>query len=60
MIKYMLDTNIVIYVIKRKPIELLEVFNRHTYQMAISSITLAGLRVKPKNSCQRIRLTGVS
>jgi tRNA(fMet)-specific endonuclease VapC len=43
MIKYMLDTNIVIYVIKRKPIELLEVFNRHTYQMAISSITLAEL-----------------
>jgi tRNA(fMet)-specific endonuclease VapC len=43
MIKYMLDTNIVIYVIKRKPIELLQVFNRHTYQMAISSITLAEL-----------------
>ncbi|MBL7005069.1 MAG: tRNA(fMet)-specific endonuclease VapC [Gammaproteobacteria bacterium] len=43
MIKYMLDTNIVIYIIKRRPIELLEVFNRHTGQLCISSITLAEL-----------------
>ena len=43
MLKYMLDTSIVIYVIKRRPIELLEVFNRHTGQMCISSITLAEL-----------------
>jgi tRNA(fMet)-specific endonuclease VapC len=39
----MLDTNIVIYVIKRRPIELLAVFNRHAGQMCISSITLAEL-----------------
>ena len=43
MLRYMLDTNIVIYVIKRRPIELLEVFNRHVGQMCISSITLAEL-----------------
>ena len=43
MLKYMLDTNIVIYVIKRRPVELLEVFNRHAGQMFISSITLAEL-----------------
>ncbi len=43
MLKYMLDTSIVIYVIKRRPIEVLEVFNRHTGQMCISSITLAEL-----------------
>ena len=43
MLKYMLDTNIVIYVIKRRPVELLEVFNRHAGQMCISSITLAEL-----------------
>jgi len=43
MLKYMLDTNIVIYVIKRRPIEVLAVFNRHTGQMCISSITLAEL-----------------
>ena len=43
MISYLLDTNIVIYVIKRRPIEALEVFNQHTNRMAISSITLAEL-----------------
>ncbi len=37
------DTNIVIYVIKRKPVAVLEVFNRHAGQMCISSITLAEL-----------------
>ena len=43
LIKYMLDTNIVIYVIKRRPIEVLDIFNRHVGQMCISSITLAEL-----------------
>ncbi|MES9855344.1 MAG: tRNA(fMet)-specific endonuclease VapC [Sedimenticola sp.] len=43
MLKYMLDTNIVIYVIKRRPVQALGVFNRHTGQMCISSITLAEL-----------------
>jgi tRNA(fMet)-specific endonuclease VapC len=39
----MLDTNIVIYVIKRRPVEVLSTFNRHADQMSISSITLAEL-----------------
>lgn len=43
MIKFMLDTNIAIYVIKRKPKHLLAVFNRHAGRMSISSITLAEL-----------------
>ncbi|MCF6264282.1 MAG: tRNA(fMet)-specific endonuclease VapC [Xanthomonadales bacterium] len=43
MLKYMLDTNIAIYVIKRRPIEMLEIFNQHTGQLCISSITLAEL-----------------
>lgn len=43
MLKYMLDTNIVIYVIKRRPEELLDTFNSHAGQMCISSITLAEL-----------------
>lgn len=43
MIRYLLDTNIVIYVIKRRPREALEVFNRHHGHMAISAITLAEL-----------------
>jgi tRNA(fMet)-specific endonuclease VapC len=43
MLKYMLDTNIAIYVIKRRPVGALEVFNRHAGQLCISSITLAEL-----------------
>ena len=43
MLKYMLDTNIAIYVIKRKPLEVLEVFNKHAGELCISSITMAEL-----------------
>ncbi len=43
MLKYLLDTNIVIYVMKRRPIEVLEVFNLNVNRMAISTITLAEL-----------------
>jgi len=43
MLKYMLDTNIVIYVIKRRPAALLDIFNEHVGHMSISSITLAEL-----------------
>ena len=43
MLKYLLDTNIVIYVIKRRPPEALEIFNRHHGHMAISTVTLAEL-----------------
>ena len=41
MLKYLLDTNIVIYVLKRRPKEVLEIFNRNASRMAISSITLS-------------------
>ena len=43
MLKYMLDTNIAIYVIKRRPIDALNAFNRYAGQLCISSITLAEL-----------------
>ncbi|PTN08430.1 type II toxin-antitoxin system tRNA(fMet)-specific endonuclease VapC [Nitrosomonas aestuarii] len=43
MLKFMFDTSIVIYVIKRRPVEILETFNRHVGQMCISSITLTEL-----------------
>jgi tRNA(fMet)-specific endonuclease VapC len=43
MLKYLLDTNIVIYVIKQRPLAVLDIFNRHHGRMAISSITLAEL-----------------
>ena len=43
MLKYLLDTNIVIYVIKRRPVEALASFNRHVGELAISAITLSEL-----------------
>jgi tRNA(fMet)-specific endonuclease VapC len=42
-IRYLLDTNIVIYVIKKRPVEVLQAFNENSGRMAISSITLAEL-----------------
>lgn len=43
MLRYLLDTNIVIHVIKRRPMSALELFNEHAGHMAISCITLAEL-----------------
>ena len=43
MLKFMLDTNIVIYVIKRKPVEALDTFNKNAGCMCISSITFSEL-----------------
>ena len=43
MLKYLLDTNIAIYVIKRRPIEVLNQFNAQAGRMAMSSITLSEL-----------------
>jgi len=43
MLRYLLDTNIVIYVLKQRPIEVLSSFNTNATRMAISSITLAEL-----------------
>lgn len=41
--KYMLDTNTCIYTIKRRPLEVLDTFNKHAGQMCISTVTLAEL-----------------
>ncbi|MFP4378796.1 MAG: tRNA(fMet)-specific endonuclease VapC [Spirochaetales bacterium] len=41
--RFLLDTNIVIYVIKHRPPALRDVFNRHVGQMCISTITFAEL-----------------
>ncbi len=43
MLRYLLDSNIVIYVIKRRPLAALQLFNEHAGHMAVSSITLAEL-----------------
>ena len=59
MLKYLLDTNIVINVIKRRPLQVLEVFNRHHGRMAISSITLAELAHGVEKSSDPSRNLGV-
>jgi tRNA(fMet)-specific endonuclease VapC len=43
MLKYLLDSNIVIHVINRRPPAIREVFNQQQGRMAISAITLAEL-----------------
>lgn len=52
MLRYLLDTNIVIYVLKRRPIEVLAHFNAHASRMAISAITLAELMHGAEKSSQ--------
>ena len=60
MLKYMLDTNIVIYVIKNRPISVLEIFNLHASHMCISSITFAELlhgvekSAKPEHNLRQV------
>jgi tRNA(fMet)-specific endonuclease VapC len=53
MLQYMLDTNICIYVIKSRPVELREQFNRVTEQICISTITLAELYYGVEKSSRR-------
>lgn len=55
MIKYLLDTNIVIFTIKRKPVSLLPKFNQHTNQLAISAITFAELIFGAEKSMNSVK-----
>ena len=50
MAKYLLDTDISIYTIKRKPHELRRRFNIHEGEMAISTDTLGELLFGAENS----------
>lgn len=43
MLKYMLDTNIVIYIIKNRPVSVKAAFEQHYGQMCISTVTLMEL-----------------
>ena len=44
MFKYLLDTNIVIYVMKKRPVEVMSIFNENANRMAISAITFSELQ----------------
>lgn len=52
MLKYMLDTNIVIYTIKNRPSQVRELFKQHEGQMCISAITLGELIFGAERSSQ--------
>ena len=52
MIKYMLDTNIVIYTIKNRPTQVREAFKKHDSQMCISSVTYGELIYGAERSSQ--------
>ena len=55
MLQYMLDTNICIYVIKNRPTELRQQFNRLAEHICISAITLAELYYGVEKSSRRIQ-----
>lgn len=59
MLRYLLDTNICIYVIKRRPELVLDRFNEHAAHLAISSITLAELLHGAEKSSQPQRTLAV-
>lgn len=52
MLKYLLDTSIAIYVIKRRPVEVMGVFNENAGRMAISAITLSELHHAAEKSAK--------
>ncbi len=52
MLKYMLDTNIVIYTIKKRPEQVRRIFKQHKGQMCISAITLGELVFGAEHSKQ--------
>jgi len=55
MLKYMLDTNIVIYTIKNRPAQVREIFKQHEGQMCISSVSLGELIFGAERSSQTER-----
>ena len=52
MLKYLLDTNIVIYTMKNRPKWMRQRFNRHSGQMGISCVTLGELIFGAEHSQQ--------
>ncbi|NOX08765.1 MAG: tRNA(fMet)-specific endonuclease VapC [Gammaproteobacteria bacterium] len=55
MLKYMLDTNIVIYTIKNRPEQVRDAFKQHENQMCISAVTRGELIFGAERSSQTER-----
>ena len=59
MLRYMLDTDICIYVIKSRPSNLRDTFNQYNDQLSISSVTLAELLYGVEKSARTEHNLGV-
>ena len=55
MIKYMLDTNILIYAIRNRPKKIREAFKKHSEYLAMSTVTLGELIYGAEKSAQAVR-----
>ncbi len=55
MLKYMLDTDVVIYTIKNRPPALREIFKKHSGQICVSVVTLSELIFGAEKSAQAQR-----
>lgn len=52
-LRYMLDTNICIYIMKNKPPHLAPIFDEHSRELCVSSVTVMELQYGVENSQQR-------
>ncbi len=57
MIKYMLDTDISIYIINNRPVSILDTFNENAEWLCISAVTLAELHHGAEKSNRSARAT---
>jgi tRNA(fMet)-specific endonuclease VapC len=55
MIKYMLDTNILIYTIRNRPKKVRDAFKKHADYLAMSTVTLGELIYGAEKSAQSVR-----
>ena len=55
MLKYLLDTNILIYTIRNRPMSIRRAFKKHSGQMAISAVSLGELVYGAEKSTQTER-----
>jgi tRNA(fMet)-specific endonuclease VapC len=55
MIKYMLDTNILIYTVKNRPKKVREAFKKYSDHLSMSSVTLGELIYRAERSAQVTR-----
>jgi len=58
-LRYLLDTDICIYVLKNKPVELGAAFDLHAHELCVSSVTAMELQYGVERSARRLHNQGV-